>query len=216
MTLGRRVVFHPLPTINEPHKAMSWLTPDPDLDEGRVEDLFLRAGLARVDNVFMKTRRLFNALERPIGTSSGHNRVWHGYAPYNPAMLTKYLTIFRAVHNFVFVGETDKRTPAMRLGFAKAPLTFEDLIWPGERCRGRSGRGGGGERRLRRRARKYQRRVRWLTISIGRLCARWFSVLLRLRANSSGQAFHDHPSHPKAVEGQNEDQRAKQEQACGA
>lgn len=27
-----------------------------------------------------------------------------GYAPYNPAMLTKYLTIFRAVHNFVFVG----------------------------------------------------------------------------------------------------------------
>ena len=104
-----------------------------NLDEERVEDLFLRAGLARVDNVFMKTRRLFNALERPIGTSSGHNRVWHGYAPYNPAMLTKYLTIFRAVHTFVFVGKKEKRTPAMWLGFAKAPLTFEDLIWPGER-----------------------------------------------------------------------------------
>ncbi|MCY4430172.1 MAG: hypothetical protein OXC11_07225 [Rhodospirillales bacterium] len=23
-------VVHPLPTVNEPHKAMSWLTPDPD------------------------------------------------------------------------------------------------------------------------------------------------------------------------------------------
>ena len=125
-------VFHPLPTINEPHKAMCWLTPDSDLDEDRGADLFLRAGLARVDNVFMKTRRLFNALERPIGTSSTHNKVWHGYAPYNPAMLTKYLTIFRAVNNFVFVGD-DKRTPAMRLGFAKEPLDFEDLVWPGER-----------------------------------------------------------------------------------
>ena len=25
------------------------------------------------------------------------------------------------------------RTPAMRLGFAKQPLEFEDLVWPGER-----------------------------------------------------------------------------------
>ena len=48
-------------------------------------------------------------------------------------MLSKYLTIFRAVHNFVFVGKKDKRTPAMRLGFAKEPLALEDLIWPGER-----------------------------------------------------------------------------------
>ena len=126
-------VMHPFPTINEPNKAMSWLTPDPDLDEDQTADLFLRASLARVDNVFMKTRRLFNALERPVGSSSSHNRAWHGYAPYNPQMLTKYLTIFRAVHNFVFVGKKDRRTPAMRLGFAKEPLSFEDLIWPGER-----------------------------------------------------------------------------------
>ena len=126
-------VIHPLPMINEPNKAMSWLTPDPDMDEDRSADLFLRASLARVDNVFMKTRRLFNALERPIGTSSSHNRVWHGYAPYNPRMLAKYLTIFRAVHNFVFVGKKDGRTPAMRLGFAKKPLDFEDILWPGQR-----------------------------------------------------------------------------------
>ena len=29
-------------------------------------------------------RRLFSSLERPNGTSSGYNTVWHGYAPYNP------------------------------------------------------------------------------------------------------------------------------------
>ena len=88
--------------------------------------------LARIDNMFQKTRRLINALERPIGTSSTHNKVWHGYAPYNPTMLTKYLTVFRAVNNFVFVGN-DGRTPAMRLGFAKQPLEFEDIVWPGQK-----------------------------------------------------------------------------------
>ena len=92
--------------------------------------MFLDAGLARIDNVFMTTRRLFSALERPIGTSSSHNTVWHGYAPYDPQMLGKYLTIFRAVSNFVQTGD-DGRTPAMRLGIERAPLTFEDLLWPG-------------------------------------------------------------------------------------
>lgn len=94
--------------------------------------MYLAARLARIDNVFMKSRRLFSALERPVGTSSGQNRVWHGYAPYNPRMLEKYLAIFRATHNFVFVG-TDGETPAMRLGFARQPLTFEDILWPGQR-----------------------------------------------------------------------------------
>lgn len=81
-----------------------------------------RAGADR-QRILMKTRRLFSALERPVGTSSGHNRVWHGYAPYNPRMLEKYLAIFRATHNFVFVGD-DGKTPAMRLGFARQPLAF--------------------------------------------------------------------------------------------
>ena len=125
-------MVHPLPTVNEPHKAMSWLTPRADLDEGRAADMFLRAGLNCVDNVFMKTCRLFNAFERPIGTSSTHNKVWHGYAPYNPAMVVKYLTIWRAVNNLIFVGD-DGATPAMRLGFAKEPLGFEDILWPGQR-----------------------------------------------------------------------------------
>ena len=126
-------VDHPLPTMNEPEKAVSWMTPDESLGERKKADLFLRAGLARVDNVFQRTRRLINALERPIGTSSGYNTVWHGYAPYNPEMVQIYLTVFRAVHNFVWVGELDGMTPAMRLGFAKKPLALEDILWPGQR-----------------------------------------------------------------------------------
>ena len=71
-------------------------------------------------------------LERPIGTSSTHNKVWHGDAPYNPALVEKYLTIFRAVNNFVFAGD-DGMTPALRLGFTREPLGFEDLLLPGQR-----------------------------------------------------------------------------------
>ena len=123
---------------------MCWLTPDDDLDPDMKAKMFLSAGLARVDNVFQMTRRLINAFERPLGTSSSQNTVWHGYQPYNPAMIGKYLTVFRAVANFISVGN-DGQTPAMRLGLAKEPLTYEDILWPGEtaprpRCVRRKGR----------------------------------------------------------------------------
>ena len=90
---------------------MSWLTPDQNMDEDSMVDLYLRAGMSRVDNVFQMSRRAFNSLERPLGTSSGQNTVWHGYQPYNPALVEKYLCIFRVVNNFIVVG-TDGKTPA--------------------------------------------------------------------------------------------------------
>ena len=46
-------------------------------------------------------------------------------------MMEKYVTIFRAVNNFVFVGD-DGATPTMRLGLVDEPLAFEDLLWPGQ------------------------------------------------------------------------------------
>ena len=125
-------IVHPHPALNEPDKAVCWVTPRPDVDEDRKVDMHLDAGISRIDSVFMKARRLFSALERPVGTSSSHNRVWNGYAPYNPAMLEVYLTMFRAAHNFIYVGD-DGRTPAMRLGFADEPLRYENVLWPGER-----------------------------------------------------------------------------------
>ena len=123
---------HPLPAMNEPHKAVCSLTPLEGVPEDRKADLFLKAGIAQIDNVFQITRRLINAFERPVRTSSGHNAVWHGYSPYNPSMVQTYLTIFRAVNNFITVGK-DGRTPAMRLGITKKPLGYEDVLWPGER-----------------------------------------------------------------------------------
>ena len=129
---GDQWVEHPQPTGNEPHKAMCWLTQNETMDEDRKTDIFLRAGLARIDNVFMKSRRLFSALERPFGTSSGNHRVWNGCAPYNAAMVGTYLAAFRATHNFIDLGD-DGQTPAMRLGFAGEPLRCEDVLWPGEK-----------------------------------------------------------------------------------
>ena len=122
---------HPLPAMNEPDKAVCALTPMAGLGADEKADRFLQAGIARIDNVFQITRRLFNAFERPIGTSSGHNAVWHGYAPYNPARVQDYLTIARAVNNFILVGK-DGATPAMRLGITKQPLAYEDILWPGQ------------------------------------------------------------------------------------
>ena len=52
-------IEHPLPTMNEPHKAMTWLTARDDIDDNRKADMYLNAGLARIDNVFMMSRRLF-------------------------------------------------------------------------------------------------------------------------------------------------------------
>ena len=78
---------HPNPTMNEPHKAMSWLTPDELLDEDTVAKMYLKGRLARVDNVFQVARRLFSGLERAIGTPSGQNLMWGGYQPYNPQMV---------------------------------------------------------------------------------------------------------------------------------
>ena len=123
---------HPLPAMNEPHKAVCSLTPLEGVLDDRKADLFLRAGIAQIDNVFQITRRLINAFERPVRTSSGHNAVWHGYSPYNPSMVQTYLTIFRVVNNFILAGK-DGKTPAMRLGITKKPLEYEDILWPGQR-----------------------------------------------------------------------------------
>ena len=56
----------------------------------------------------------------------GHGRTLACLLPFCAHML-RLLTIFRAVNNFVFVGD-DGRTPAMRLGFAKQPLDLEDIV----------------------------------------------------------------------------------------
>lgn len=43
-------------------------------------------------------------------------------------MVEKMLTIFRTYFNFIALGK-DGQTPAMRLGLAKGPVRFEEIIY---------------------------------------------------------------------------------------
>jgi len=126
-------VTHPMPSMNEPDKAICWLTENTNnqYDDITMAQMYMDAGINAVDNIFQISRRLVNAFERPIGTSSGYNTVWHGYAPYHPKMVEQYLSLLRVYHNFIKVGK-DKKTPAMRLGLTTQTLDFDDVLWPGE------------------------------------------------------------------------------------
>ena len=119
---------HPLPTMSEPSKSMCWLTNFGDYDEDHQARLFLKASLAGIDNFFQRVRRSLNPLERPIATASRGGRTWYGYSPYNPAMMEKFLDIYRTMANFVEVGK-DGKTPAMRLGLAKGIVPPENILY---------------------------------------------------------------------------------------
>lgn len=127
-----RWCMHPLPDMREPDKAVSWLTnlgdPAVEYDEAHQAQLFLKASLRGIDNFFQRIRRGLNPLERALVTASKDRRAWHGYHPYNPALVGKLLDIYRVVHNFVEAGG-DQRTPAMRLGLSDHVVTPEEIIY---------------------------------------------------------------------------------------
>ncbi len=123
-----RWVYHPFPNMSEPEKAVCYLTDTDRYDEDHMAWLYNKASLHAIDRVFMQARRRLSLLERPISTSSSVGRRWHGYSPYNPAVITKMLDIFRVFYNYVEVGK-DKETPAMRLGLAKGTVDMEDIIY---------------------------------------------------------------------------------------
>lgn len=124
----RKWVAHPRDTINEPKRRIQFIT-----DTGRksLEDigwLLSGASLAPVDNYFMRIRRLIYYLERPIPSHTNANRLYYGYAAYDPKRVLQLLTIFRAYTNYI---DTDDRgeTPAMRFGLAKGRVRFEDILY---------------------------------------------------------------------------------------
>jgi transposase-like protein len=126
-----RWVRHPIPTMAEAEKSMCWLTPHSEFDENHVARLCNMASLHGIDVFFQKVRRRIQLLERPISSSGNGGRTWNGYAAYNPSMVVKFLEIFRVVHNYVDVrkDKDEKSTPAMRLGLAKAPNTYADVLY---------------------------------------------------------------------------------------
>lgn len=130
----------PLPSMSEPSKAVCWLTAHEDfktedkkVDEDHIAWLYNKASLHAVDNFFMKTRRSIQMCERPMHSSGNRGRIWSAYQAYNPSILKKMLEIFRVHHNFTDLPsqgkKADKKTPAMKLKLANAPLDLKEIIY---------------------------------------------------------------------------------------
>jgi len=123
-----RWLTYPFPSMNEPEKAVRYLTSDEDYDEDHLAWLYNKASPRAIDVFFMLVRRRLSLLERPLATMSNARRLWHGYSAYNPSSITKVLDIFRVFYNYVLIGH-DKKTPAIRLGLAKGRVALEDIIY---------------------------------------------------------------------------------------
>lgn len=115
--------------MGEPEKAIAYLTDMGDYDLDHQAWLYNKASLRATDNLFMQIRRRLMLLERGIHSQGNAGRVWNGYAPYNPKQVGKILGIFRVFHNYIHVSEKDRKTPAMRLGLAKGPIKYEDILY---------------------------------------------------------------------------------------
>ena len=121
-------VAHPKDTMNEPRRRIQFLT---DTGRKNLNDIgwtLSGASLAPVDTYFMRVRRLIYYLERPIPSHTNADRLYYGYAPYDPKRVHQVLTIFRAYTNFV---KTNSKcvTPAMKFGLAKGPVRAEEILY---------------------------------------------------------------------------------------
>jgi hypothetical protein len=132
-----RWIKDPQHTLNEPDKAVCWITDRGGYGLDHLAVIISRASLHGIDRYFMQLRRLLSMLERPIHTPSS-SRTWYGYSPYNPEMVQKLLDIFRVHYNFVKTERPRKsaegksfaiRTPAMKLGLAKGKIRIEDILY---------------------------------------------------------------------------------------
>jgi len=127
---GDKWVVHPRPIASEPSKRVCWLTDLGDYDDDHQARLLLRATLHPIDRFFMQTRRRVSLAERPVVSVRQQRLMWHGYGAYNPAVLAKYLEIYRVYFNYCLKGKGGK-TPAMRLGLAQAVIDPQDILYFG-------------------------------------------------------------------------------------
>lgn len=139
-----RWVQHPLPRMAESNKAICWLTEHESFHDevvlngvptkvvsDHVAWLYNKANLHGIDSFFQKVRRRITMLERSMHSSANAGRTWSGYATYNPSHVAKMLDIFRAVHNHIDVRKEKgvESTPATRLGLAKAPIDYKQVLY---------------------------------------------------------------------------------------
>jgi hypothetical protein len=122
--------MHPFPNSSEALKAVCYLTDYGDYDADHLARLYLKATLHPIDRFFQLVRRRLSLLERPIGTASKAGRTWYGYSAYQPENIEKVLAIFRVFYNYCLAGK-DGKTPAMRLGLAKALIDPQEILYFG-------------------------------------------------------------------------------------
>jgi len=125
-----RESYIPYPFIkkSEPGKRVKFLTDDGSRDARAIAARIHYTSLHQVDRFFMQVRRSIAGLERAPQYPRRASRKWYLYGYYSPEMVEKMLTIFRTYFNYIAKGQ-DGQTPAMRLGLAKGPVRFEDVIY---------------------------------------------------------------------------------------
>ena len=132
-----RWVRHPKNTMNEPRRRILYLTDNGQKSLQGIGWTMSLATLAPVDNYFMRVRRGVLYFERPVPSRTNAGRLWTGYQPYDPKRAFQLLDIFRVYTNYVWT--TGGKTPAQRLGLARGPVKFEDILyWQPEHIRKRA------------------------------------------------------------------------------
>ncbi len=126
--LRSRDIPYPFIKKSEPGKTVRFLTDDGERDARSIAARFHYTSLHQVDRFFMQVRRSIAGLERAPQYPRRASRKWYLYGYYSPEMVEKMLTIFRTYFNFIAKGQ-DGQTPAMRLGLAKGPVRFEEVIY---------------------------------------------------------------------------------------
>lgn len=120
---------YPLATMSEPEKKVAALTDISHLSLEHQANLYRNSSLHGIDRFFMQARRRISLFERGIGSGANARRNWYGYSAYRPEQLIKLAELFRLFYNFIHNRTKDKKTPAMRLGLAKGPVSFEKIIY---------------------------------------------------------------------------------------
>jgi transposase-like protein len=132
-----RWLTHPVPNKAEPDKRLCWLTDiglpraegeDEDNEKEHAARLYLRGSLHAVDRFFMQVRRGVRMAERPVSSANSDGRTWYGYSAYQPRNLAMVLSIYKTAYNYCLTDSKGK-TPAMKLGLAKAPIPLEDVLY---------------------------------------------------------------------------------------
>ncbi len=126
--LRSREIPYPFIKKSEPGKKVRFLTDDGSRPAMEIARLFHDTSLHQVDRFFMQVRRSIAGLERAPQYPRRASRKWYLYGFYSPEMVEKCLTIYRTYFNYIAKGD-DKMTPAMRIGLAKGPVRFEEIIY---------------------------------------------------------------------------------------